>query len=86
MVMKTIIIALLIFTISCKKGSKETCPERTYNIECSESYPDFEFPGYLTGTNDYNIKSHCLDDAIEEARNMSYDFGQSYKHCQVKPY
>ena len=54
-----------------------------YNIECAERYPDLEFPGYLTGTNQYSIQSNCLEDAIEQARDMSYDFGGSYKHCQV---
>ena len=82
--MKPIVITILILlVISCKKNSKESCPEQTYNIECAEGYPDFEFSGYLTGTNRYSIQSCCLEDAIKAARDMSYDFGGSYKHCRV---
>jgi len=83
-IMKAVVfISLLLLVISCKKNSKESCPEQTYNIECAEGYPDLEFPGYLTGTNRYSIQSYCLEDAIKAAQDMSYDFGGSFKHCQV---
>jgi hypothetical protein len=75
--------ALIVAFFSCSKNSGESCPEQTYTIECSESYPDFEFSGYLTGTNTYNIQSTCPEDAIKAAAEMSYDYGQLYKHCHV---
>ena len=68
---------------SCSKSSKPACPPRTYTISCAESYPDFEFPVYLTGTNVYSIESNCLEDAIKKAEDMSYGSGQIYKRCQV---
>ena len=83
--MKIILIScLLISILSCKKGSKETCPLQTYVIECVESYPDMEFGGYNTGTNVYTIQSNCVQDAINEASEMGYDFGRTYKRCFVK--
>ena len=78
-----LLIILAVIFVSCKKNSKPACPPRMYTISCAESYPDFEFPGYLTGTNLYTIESNCLEDAIKKAQDMSYGSGQIYKRCQV---
>lgn len=82
--MKLIIAMALISAISsCNKNSEKSCPEQTYTIECSESYPDMEFSGYLTGINTYSIQSNCPENAVKAAQDMSYDFGRTYKHCHV---
>lgn len=74
---------LLLVIVSCKKNSKQQCPPTFYNVSCQESYPDFEFGGYGTNTSTYVIESNCLEDAIKKAQEMSYGYGQIYKHCQV---
>lgn len=71
--------------VACDKGEKE-CPLNTFRIECDESSVDFVFGGYLTGTHQYTIQaSYCLDDGQKLADDMSYDFGQSYRHCRQLP-
>ena len=78
-----IFVGLLLLIVSCKKNSKQECPARSYNISCDERYPDFEFSGYLTGTNVYTIESNCVEAAIKKAEEMSYEYGQIYKRCRV---
>lgn len=87
MLMKFYLISLLFFAVSCNKGSGKSCPLQTYTIECSESMPDLEFGGYVSGTNQYIIEANCPEDAIKMAKDMSYDIEGSswYKHCYVIP-
>ena len=82
--MKTILfISLLFFVTSCEK--KSDCPLQTYKIQCAERSPDAVFGGYNTATKYYNIQANCPEDADREAKNMSYQFGGSYKRCYVMP-
>ena len=82
--MKTILLmTMFFFVLSCKKG--KDCPLQTYKIKCEERGPDAVFGGYNTGTNIYSIQTNCPKDAEREAKNMSYNFGESYRRCQVVP-
>ena len=85
--MKTLFfISFLSFVISCKKSeSKKACPVQTYKIECTTSAWDSFLGRYDTGTQQGTIQANCPEDAQKMATDMSYGFGQTYKHCKIIP-
>ena len=75
--------AILTTATTCSKSSPE-CPIQEYTIVCDIQTWDAVFGGYDTGTSEGTIQAHCPEEAQKQAADISYNFGNVYKHCHVK--